>query len=95
MPDQHARLKTSRPNELANMYPAWEEARRHAPVFWDEHLNCWQITRYDDVVAASMNTKQLSNEGFWGLVKVHPGNERLLPRGFEYEARSLINADPP
>jgi cytochrome P450 len=95
MSDQCPRLQNTRAAELTNMYPAWEEARRYAPVFWDEHLNCWQITTYADVVTASMNTSELSSTGFWSLVQVHPGNEHLLPRGFEYEAPTLINADPP
>jgi cytochrome P450 len=86
---------TGDPTEFANPYPVWEESRRDMPVFWDDRLGYWQITRYADVVVASMNTRELSMRGFWSLAKVHPGNEHLLPRGFEYEAPSLANADPP
>ncbi|MCA2255992.1 cytochrome P450 [Mycobacterium intracellulare] len=94
-PDQRPRLTTTDPTEFENPYPAWHEARRDAPVFWDERLGYWQITRYEDVISAVMNTRQLSSEGFFALAKVHPGNEHLLPRGFEYAAPTLANADPP
>jgi cytochrome P450 len=80
---------------MADPYRAWEQSRAHAPVFWDDTLGFWQITRHADVAAAVMNTTQLSSEGFFALAKVHPGNEHLLPRGFEYQAPSLANADPP
>ncbi|AHH18574.1 putative cytochrome P450 [Nocardia nova SH22a] len=95
MVNQCPHLTSADPTEMRDPYPAWEEARREAPVFWDERLGYWQITRYNDVVAAVTNTRQLSSEGFFSLVKVHPGNEHLLPRGFEYQAPSLANADAP
>jgi cytochrome P450 len=94
-PDQRPCLAATDPTEFENSYPAWQEARIDAPVFWDERLGYWQITRYEDVLAASMNTRELSSEGFYSLAKIHPGNEHLLPKGFEYAAPSLSNADPP
>src|ERR1700761_8743575 len=89
------RLPGGQPTDLADPYPAWEQSREHAPVFWDDALGFWQITRHADVSAAVMNTTELSSAGFFALAKVHPGNEHLLPRGFEYQAPSLSNADPP
>ena len=93
--DSRPRLPDGQRTDLVDPYPAWEQSRQHAPVFWDDTLGFWQITRHADVSAAVMNTAQLSSEGFFALAKVHPGNEHLLPRGFEYQAPSLSNADPP
>ena len=92
--EQH-RLRGYSPSELADPYPAWKRARTEQPVFWDARLGYWQVTRYDDVGCAQLNTTELSSEGFFALAEVHPENRYLLPRGFEYEAPSLANADPP
>ena len=36
---------------LDDPYPMYRTLRDEAPVFWDEALGHWILTRYDDVVA--------------------------------------------
>jgi cytochrome P450 len=47
----------SQPNSLLdpevaiNPYPFYKKLRTETPVFWDEKMQCWAISRYADVVA--------------------------------------------
>ena len=99
--DHRPRVENADPTELTDPYPTWQEARRTCPVFYDERLGYWQITRYEDVNAAVLDTANLSSEGFFATVKVHPGNEHLLPHGppghggLAMDTPSLATADPP
>jgi len=83
------------PREFVDPYPSWARARREAPVFFDERLGFWQITRYDDVVATARNTRDFSSAKAGGAGYVFPENEHLLPRGLPMDTPSLANADPP
>lgn len=35
-----------------NPYPVYCRLRDEAPVYYNERLGCWALSRYDDVVAA-------------------------------------------
>jgi len=37
------------PFDLTDPFPFYEYARRNTPVFWNEQLNHWIVTRHDDV----------------------------------------------
>jgi cytochrome P450 len=81
-------------NVLVDPYPSWARARKEAPVFFNELLGYWQVTRYQDVAAALLNTKDLSNEAFFAdTVRIFPGNEDLVPRGIV--GPYLVGVDPP
>lgn len=96
MDNDRPRLDGCDPSDLRDPYPVWTAARaQQATTFWDDTLGFWQITRHADVAAASLNTSALSSEGFFATVKVHPGNEHLLPNGLAMDTPSLATADPP
>jgi cytochrome P450 len=79
---------------LVDPYPAWARARRDAPVSFDEMLGCWQVTRYQDVAQALLNTDDLSNEAFFvNIVRIFPENEDLVPKGLV--GPFLVGVDPP
>lgn len=42
-------------------FPLYAQLRREAPVYWDAKNECWVLSRYDDVVAVSKNTKVFSS----------------------------------
>lgn len=40
------------PTYLPNPYRLYQQLRRSDPVYWDQEMNAWVLTRYDDVLAA-------------------------------------------
>ena len=37
------------PFDMSDPFPFYEYARREAPVFWNEEIGCWVVTRHEDV----------------------------------------------
>lgn len=54
----------------ADPYPAYRELRESAPVFWDESLGSWVVTRYDDVSFVLHDARFSSN-------RIAAANERF------------------
>ncbi|NUT47098.1 MAG: cytochrome P450 [Saccharothrix sp.] len=50
------------PDALADPYPLYRRMREHTPVFWDERLKGWVVTRYEDVHAASTDPARYSSD---------------------------------
>src|SRR5260221_10506651 len=50
------------PDVLADPYPAYRMLREESPVFWDDRLKGWVVTRYEDVHAASMDPARYSSD---------------------------------
>ena len=50
------------PKVLQNPYPYYERLRTEDPVHFDEGVQTWLVTRYEDVVAAARNTEAFSDE---------------------------------
>jgi cytochrome P450 PksS len=46
---------------MANPYPVYDRLRRESPVHWSEPLQVWILSRHDDVVAASLDTRLSSD----------------------------------
>ena len=44
-----------------NPYPVYRWLRDEAPVYYNERLGFWALSRYDDVVAAHLNTDDFSS----------------------------------
>jgi cytochrome P450 len=52
------------PDVQSNPYPIWKRMRDEAPVYHNPAMNFWALTRYDDVLAAFLDTKTfISGEG--------------------------------
>lgn len=69
-----------------NPYAVWKRLRDEAPVWYNEKYNYWVLSRYDDVLKASMDWETFSSA--WGTVL-----ELMSP---EPAASTLmINNDPP
>ncbi len=69
-----------------NPYAIWKRLRDEAPVWYNEKYNYWVLSRYDDVLKASMDWQNFSSA--WGtvleLMSEKPGEVPLM-----------INNDPP
>ena len=44
------------PAFLEDPYPVYHRMRRHDPVYRSDALDCWVLTRYDDVMAATRHS---------------------------------------
>jgi cytochrome P450 len=81
----------------ADPFPLFALVREQNPVFYDARSDMWIITRYDELVKASLNTDALScldsialpPRVYDDIVPVFPG--RRLPD----DVPVLVNADPP
>jgi cytochrome P450 len=69
-------------------------ARAQAPVFFDEALGAWCVTRYDDVVDVLRQHEIFSSRKSVELRPFWPELEALYPDGHPAE-RSLVMSDPP
>lgn len=56
-------------------YPIYKQLRDEAPVIKNEELNCWAISRYDDVLKAHRDAKTFSSAGGVSI----EGHEKVLP----------------
>ncbi len=66
-----------------NPYPVYRWLRDEAPVYYNERLGFWALSRYDDVVAAHLNTDDFSSA------------HGVTIEGMEKDAPFLIVKDPP
>jgi cytochrome P450 len=66
-----------------NPYPVYRRLRDEAPVYYNERLGFWALSRYDDVVAAHLNTDDFSSA------------HGVTIEGMEKDAPFLIVKDPP
>jgi cytochrome P450 len=81
----------------ANPFPLFAQAREQTPVFYDARTDMWIITRYDELVKASLNNDAMSctesialpPRVYDDIVSVFP--DRRLPD----DVPVLVNADPP
>jgi cytochrome P450 len=89
------------PEELLDPYPTWERARDRAPVFCEQSLGLWFITRYEDVIQAIRDTATFSS-AFGGVTRVdglpqkrRPELERAVAGGYPDGTRFLVMTDAP
>ena len=66
-----------------NPYPVYRRLRDEAPIYYNERLGFWALSRYDDVVAAHLNTDDFSSA------------HGVTIEGMEKDAPFLIVKDPP
>lgn len=79
-----------------NPYPCWQRLRDEAPVYYNPELNFYALTRYDDVLAAFLDTKTFIsgqgvtieglNKGSGALIEIddpeHAAYRKLMSRVF-------------
>ena len=89
------------PDELADPYPTWAEARAARPVFQSRLNGLWFVTRYDDVVAAIRDPETFSSAfAATTFIDAFPAARRdeldtLLAAGFPDTKRFLLTTDAP
>lgn len=90
-------LRLFDPGFFDDPYPTYASLRSTAPVFWDDRLGAWVLTRYDDV-ATALSDPRLSREGkrnerfFEHLDEIGEGHLRPVHRLL---SAMMLFADPP
>ena len=45
------------PEVMRDPYPFYRQLRHEAPVYWDDKMKAWLVTRYADVVALGFDPR--------------------------------------
>jgi cytochrome P450 len=80
------------PQMLADPYPVYQQLRSADPVYWDQTLQAWVLTRYSDVVAA-LHDLRLSSDRI-AYMRELAGTKDLEPF-FTFLSNRMIFCDPP
>src|SRR5437763_3402257 len=81
--------------QLANPYPLYTEERKQEPVFFSPFLQCWVVTRYEDVKAILRDPQRFSSAYIDRLISVYtPETLSVLSEGIS-TAALLTLSDPP
>jgi cytochrome P450 len=82
--------------QLRDPYPTWARARKEAPVFFDERLGIWSVTRREDVLAVIRDTATFSSADAFALRRpqLPPELAARWPEGMA-RPRMLVAKDPP
>lgn len=83
------------PDVLRDPYPTYERMRETAPVWWDEGMQAWLVTRYADAAACFVDARLSAdiNHLYFGLLDEDVHAE-LLPLQRFYE-QWMVFSDPP
>ncbi|HXO08959.1 MAG TPA: hypothetical protein VN880_13045, partial [Solirubrobacteraceae bacterium] len=81
------------PEELADPYPSFAQARREAPVFYSPALDTWSVANHSDVLAI---LKDVDNFSSRAALPIPDPPRELRDRMPEYPwAHSLLTMDDP
>ncbi|SES49266.1 hypothetical protein SAMN04487818_1267 [Actinokineospora terrae] len=82
---------------MSDPYPAYARLRAESPVYYDEQLNGWVLTRYDDVTAALRDHETFSSRRLGLLVAQRGGADPspAVARFLELAAHWMWMLDPP
>jgi len=80
--------------QTASPWPWLRQARDASPVFYDERLDVWCITRYEDVRQLYRDYERLSNRNSNTFRKLPPRLRAIYPDGHP-GTKSMLLKDPP
>ena len=50
---------------LANPHPIYRRLRNEAPAYYVERHNAWALSRFEDIMAVSVDSDRFSSSGGW------------------------------
>ena len=80
--------------QTASPWPWLRQARDASPVFYDERLDVWCITRYEDVRQLYRDYERLSNRNSNTFRELPPRLRAIYPDGHP-GTKSMLLKDPP
>ena len=80
---------------LANPYPLFHRLRDEDPVHWCKTMQCWLVTRYDDVFDSVRNASLSSSRAGLYADNLHPANHDKAKPLLDHLSKWMLNVDPP
>jgi cytochrome P450 len=84
-----------KPFDLENPFGFLERARREQPVFFNEELGFWVVTRHDDIRAIFKDPATFSSENTQATYKARPPEIQAILDDGEFTAYSGLSARQP
>ncbi|MBV9791962.1 MAG: cytochrome P450 [Chloroflexi bacterium] len=83
------------PDQLANPFPTYAQARRDQPVFYSPMFDMWFVTRYEDITTVVKQPHLFSSaEALESTDRLPEPVIELLKKGY-LKFQSLVQTDPP
>jgi len=92
--DELSLINLYRPELRANPYPLYEALRTNDPVYWDESMQAWLLTSYDDAQFA-LSDRRFGHERSVLPPYVTPQEREMLQQTAELVENFLTAMDPP
>ncbi|WP_460801971.1 cytochrome P450 [Microbacterium sp. GXF6406] len=83
------------PFDLKDPFPAYAELRANEPVMYDERIDCWVVTRYEDVKSTFENWETFSSENAQAPVRERGPQATEIMRDGGFTAYSGLSARMP
>ncbi len=80
---------------LADPYPLLHRLRKQAPVHWCAPLDCWFVTRYDDVLAGHADPRLSSDKMQVKMKQLPPALRKKVERLGQHLSMWVSHTDPP
>lgn len=88
------RFDPLRPEHTACPWPFLQRAREKGPVFYDDRLDAWCVTRYEEVRTLYRDYERLSNRNSNTFRQLPPKLKAVYPDGHP-GTKSMLLKDPP
>ena len=80
---------------LANPYPLFDRLREEDPVHWCKTMQCWLVTRYDDVFDNVRDPRFSSSRSGLYMDNLRPENREKAKPLLDHLSKWMLNVDPP
>jgi cytochrome P450 len=89
-------LNLQRDEIRANPYPFYEKLRSEDPVYWDEALGLWVLTRYADIDSLYTDERFSRAQGLMrGFDRLSASEQQIAAPVYHSFSKTVFYADPP
>ena len=84
------------PEVRANPYPFYAQLRSQDPVYWDEEMGFWVLTRYADIASVYMDNRFSRAHGLMSnFQRLSESQQRIAEPVYHSFSKTMFYADPP
>lgn len=99
LPSKNEALSLSnllQPEVRANPYPFYAQLRSQAPVYWDEEMGFWVLTRYADIASVYTDDRFSRAQGLMSnFRRLEESEQRIAKPVYRSFSKTMFYADPP
>lgn len=99
LPPQNSALSLSdllRPEHRANPYPFYKQLRDQDPVYWDEEMGFWVLSRHADIAALYYDERFSRAQGLMrGFQRLPAGEQSVAKPVYHSFSKTMFYSDPP